>query len=65
MIPPEVVTAYHEAWKAAARRHVAELDRWKKKPAGDKPVWRERDYIAAGLEAAVDEMIKMGIVRRM
>lgn len=66
MIPSSVVTAYITAWRAAADGHVAELKAWGKRGrTGPKPQWRERDYIAAGLEAAVEEMVKMGIVRRV
>lgn len=66
MIPAPVVTAYITAWRAAAHGHVAELKAWEKTgKRGDKPRWDEHAYIAAGIEAAVEEMIKMGMVRRV
>lgn len=65
VIPPSVITAYVAAWRAAAHGHVAELRAWEKRGrTGPKPQWNDRAYIAAGLEAAVEKMVKMGIVRR-
>lgn len=66
MIPHPVITAYVAAWRATAHRHVAELDAWQKAgKRGAKPQWDEHAYIAAGIETAVDEMVRMGMVRRV
>ena len=66
MIPQPVITAYVAAWRAAADGHVAELKAWEKRGRkGAKLRWDEHAYIAAGIKAAVDEMVRMGMVRRV
>lgn len=65
VIPTPVITAYVAAWRVAADGHVAELRAWEKRgKTGPKPRWDEHAYIAAGIDAAVDEMVKMGLIDR-
>lgn len=61
-----ITVAYLAAYRAAARRlHIEPLNAWEKHRTGQKPQWDEHAYIAAGIEAAVDEMVKLGMVRRV